>query len=147
MLWQRIRQLTREQKRDWVALWNKPIWILLSSGHLVSLILWKVSILSLRARVEREEVSALDDNLLRGWSWKRKMNHPHAQMEGSVQRPGHIHQDRVPVSLTKTTKTSTLPFQGNFAGILKELLPKQNFLNSFTQIKFSSWKSCWLFFL
>lgn len=59
---QTICQVTHEQKQDWVALWNKPIWILLSPEHLVSLILWKVSMLSIRARLECWSVSALDDN-------------------------------------------------------------------------------------
>lgn len=62
LLWQVVCQLIHEQKQDWVALQNKPIWILLSPEHIVSLISWKVSVLSIRARWECEETPALGDN-------------------------------------------------------------------------------------
>lgn len=93
-----ICQVTHEQKRDWVALWNKPIWILLSLEHLVSLILWKVSIPSIRARLECWLASALGANCMQqleleeGDSWPsavQKERGKWAQRESPLQQKPH----------------------------------------------------------
>lgn len=99
--WQMVCQVTHAQRQDWVALWNKPIWILLSPEHPVSVILWKVSILSIRARLECWLMSALDDNWMQHLKLEEEDSLPSAVQsgEGWAQRESHSqHKPHIPRS-------------------------------------------------